>query len=125
MGTCVAGILVRRGKFLVEERLPIDTDPGYVAIPGGHLEGDESLEDALRREVREELGVGVRRMRPVSVGYHMASDGEKQRIHYFHVEKWRGAIRTREAKRLFWESKIGNLSALADRRAITRVLRLR
>jgi ADP-ribose pyrophosphatase YjhB (NUDIX family) len=30
---------------------------GWWTIPGGHIEGDETLEEAVRREVREETGV--------------------------------------------------------------------
>ena len=35
---------------------------GNIYLPGGHLEGEERAADALRREIREELG------RPCSVG---------------------------------------------------------
>ena len=32
-------------------------DPGFIAIPGGHTENEETPEEALRREMREELGI--------------------------------------------------------------------
>lgn len=32
-------------------------DDGFLGIPGGHLEADESFEGAARRELKEELGI--------------------------------------------------------------------
>ncbi|HHL39458.1 MAG TPA: NUDIX hydrolase [Deltaproteobacteria bacterium] len=48
--------LPRRGIVLIERRNP---PPGW-AIPGGFVDYGESLEDAARREAREETGLDVR-----------------------------------------------------------------
>lgn len=45
-------VLLTRRKF--------DPMKGYWDIPGGFLDMGESLEDGLRREIREELGVEIR-----------------------------------------------------------------
>jgi len=37
----------------------IGNHKGYLILPGGHLEFQESLEDCARREVQEETGVGI------------------------------------------------------------------
>lgn len=121
--TCVSGVLVRNGKFLAGKRRSSDSaDPGYIEIPGGHVETGESLHDALLREMKEELGIQVLKMERLRIGYHKTTDGERQRIYYFHVEKWKGKIRPTEAEMLYWEKNIGNLSAMADRRAIKEIL---
>ena len=83
---------------------------------------DESLEDALRREMKEELGIDVERAKLVQKSLYTASNGERQRIHYFHVKKWNGRIRSTEAERVYWESEISKLSVIPDRRAVQRVL---
>lgn len=120
----VAGILTKNGRFLVEERrLDDDANPGYVEIPGGHVDKGESLEEALKRELREELGIEVRRMSFVVSGLATASNGEKGRIHYFHVTSWHRRIRAREAERVYWETRIPILSISSDRRAVKRVLK--
>ena len=120
----VAGILMEGRKFLVEKRRDDDeADPGYVEIPGGHVDPGESLEDALRREMKEELGVDVERARLVQKSLATATNGERQRIHYFHVEKWKGKITSSEAERVYWESIVANLNISPDRRAVQRILR--
>ena len=52
------GALVRDGKVLLVQRSPqLRHHPGVWDLMGGRVEGDESLEDALRREALEELQV--------------------------------------------------------------------
>jgi 8-oxo-dGTP diphosphatase len=121
----VAGILMERGRFLVEKRRADDeADPGFVEIPGGHVNPDETLEEALRREMREELGIEVESARPLEKSLATATNGERQRIHYFHVDKWNGRIDSNEAERVYWESDVSNLSIIPDRRAVRRILRV-
>ena len=111
--------------FLVEKRRDDDeADPGYIEIPGGHLEPGESLENALRREMKEELGIEVESARLVHKSLARATNGERQRIHYFHVEKWRGKVESKEAERVYWESEVSNLSIHPDRIAVRRTLGL-
>ena len=97
-----------------------DADPGYVEIPGGHVNKGETLEDALRREMKEELGIDVEKAVLVEKGLYTATNGERGRIHYFHIEKWKGKIVSNEAERVYWESDVSNLSIPPDRRAVRR-----
>jgi len=41
-----------RSKVLV-----VEYNPGNFGLPGGHIEGDESPDEAMKRELREELGL--------------------------------------------------------------------
>ena len=120
----VAGILTKNRRFLVEKRrFDDEADPGYVEIPGGHVDKGESLEEALKRELREELGIQVKKMSFVANGLATASNGEKGRIHYFHVKSWHGRIVAREAEKVYWEKRVANLSIPSDRRAVERVFK--
>lgn len=47
-------ILLNEGKDKV---LLLKYNDGFVGIPGGHIEEGESLEDAISRELMEELGI--------------------------------------------------------------------
>jgi len=107
---CVSGIIISRGRVLVEKRRTDDAaDPGLVAIPGGHVEAGESVENAIIREMREELGISVKKTRFIGEESWVASDGERQRIHYFIIEEWEGKLSPQEAMSIFWESETSKL----------------
>lgn len=56
----VAAALVRAGAVLLCHRSPARTwYPDVWDLPGGHVEGGESPQAALRRELAEELGVDI------------------------------------------------------------------
>lgn len=121
---CVGGILIDRGRVLVEKRRKDDdADPGLVLLPGGHIESGESFRNALARELKEELGIHATNMIPVGVRYHVASDGERQRVHYFRVVKWSGRIKSLEAEEVYWESESDSLGNNAERRIVSNLLR--
>jgi 8-oxo-dGTP diphosphatase len=56
----VAGLLVEAGKvFLCHRAASRRWYPNVWDLPGGHIEGNESPAQALVRELREELGIGI------------------------------------------------------------------
>src|SRR5882672_9594455 len=56
----VAAIIRREGEILVTRRFDNVHLPGLWEFPGGKVEADETLEVALQREIREELGIEIR-----------------------------------------------------------------
>lgn len=60
----VAAVLVRQGKFLATQR-GYGEFRSYWEFPGGKIEAGESREEALQREIREELETDIR------VGEHL------------------------------------------------------
>ncbi len=53
----VAGVIVRGGRLLLTQRRPEQDFPFRWESPGGKVEDGETPEDALRRELWEEIGV--------------------------------------------------------------------
>jgi 8-oxo-dGTP pyrophosphatase MutT (NUDIX family) len=98
---CVAALVILDGAVLAEERkLTKKVLPGALALPGGHVERGEQAEDALRRELMEELGIAALDARHVCTLLHRSQ--EFRRLHYFAVTSWEGAIANHEAASLRW-----------------------
>ncbi len=55
----VCGVIWQEGKIFVARRKPEKSMGGYWEFPGGKIEEGESPEQALERELKEELGMQV------------------------------------------------------------------
>jgi 8-oxo-dGTP diphosphatase len=118
----VVGIVVRENKFLVECRRWDETiDPGIVCLPAGHVKPNESLEDALKREMMEELGIQVKEMKFVCSNFYVASNGEKQHAYCYIVTDYEGEPVCKAAQEIFWEDNIENLSLEVDKETVRKM----
>ncbi len=97
------GVLVRvDGAFLLTSRPVGKVYAGYWEFPGGKLEAGESVEQALRRELHEELGITIGAVTPwhvEMVDYPHAL----VRLHFCKVFDWTGELQMREAQEFCWE----------------------
>ena len=95
-----------------------------MALPGGHVEGRERPEDAVPRELWEELRIVPRRIAYVCTLLHRAQ--EFRTLHYFAVEEWEGELSNREAEGLMWVAldELSRLDLDVDRMAVAEYLRV-
>jgi 8-oxo-dGTP diphosphatase len=93
----------REGRFLLTSRPEGKVYAGYWEFPGGKFEAGESVEQALRRELHEELGItigAVHRWQQEVFDYPHAL----VRLHFCKVFDWQGAIQMREGQRMSWQA---------------------
>ena len=97
------GVLIRQdGSFLLTTRPPGKVYAGYWEFPGGKLEAGESVEQALRRELQEEIGIEISAAQPWKtemVDYPHAL----VRLHFCKVGHWSGLLQMREGQCSSWE----------------------
>ena len=94
-------VIERRGRMLICQRRAEDSFGGCWEFPGGQREAGESWEACLRRELREELGVSVRAIRPYSRMHHEFPDGTVF-FRVFRCALARGRPRPLDAQALRW-----------------------
>ena len=97
------GILFRPdGAFLLTSRPGGKPYPHYWEFPGGKLESGETVEQALTRELQEELGIQIGAVTPWKVEM-VDYPHALVRLHFCKVFKWSGALEMREAQSYSWE----------------------
>ncbi|MCY4448013.1 MAG: NUDIX hydrolase [Chloroflexi bacterium] len=85
---CVAGAIISSGEVLLVRRSPAARYyPDVWDLFGGHVEAGESLEEALRREAREELGIEIESFLPLGTVHDPVEPAD---ITIFAVTAWRG-----------------------------------
>lgn len=104
------GVLIRaNGDFLLTSRPVGKVYAGFWEFPGGKLELGETVEQALERELREELGIdigAVTRWREELVDYPHAL----VRLHFCKVSAWEKELVMREAQSFAWQRLPVNVS---------------
>ncbi len=82
----VGALIFEDGRLLIVERAS-DPFKGYWSLPGGILETGETLEEGVRREVREETGLEVEPLSVFEIFERIIRDAEgKAEFHYVVVD---------------------------------------
>lgn len=97
----VAGCLIAEGRVLLAQRPLHKAEGGLWELPGGKVEPGEGDAEALRRELKEELGIEVE-VGP-EVGRVQVEFPERDLLLVaYHVPDWRGSPEALEAPALEW-----------------------
>ncbi|HEU5293827.1 MAG TPA: NUDIX domain-containing protein [Burkholderiaceae bacterium] len=91
------------GRFLLTSRPLGKVYAGYWEFPGGKLEPGETVEQALQRELHEELGITIGTAQPWHVEL-VDYPHARVRLHFCKVYQWRGDFQMREGQAMVWES---------------------
>ena len=98
------GVLIKpNGDFLLTSRPLGKVYEGYWEFPGGKLEPGETVEEALRRELIEEIGITigtVQAWKVELVDYPHAL----VRLNFCKVFAWQGELHMREGQSFAWQT---------------------
>lgn len=100
----VAAAVVQRadGAFLLARRPEGKVYAGYWEFPGGKVEPGEQLEQALGRELHEELGIKVVSAVPW-ITRVFAYPHATVRLHFYRVFDWHGEPHAKESQGIRWQ----------------------
>ena len=98
------GVLIQPdGQFLLTSRPSGKVYEGYWEFPGGKLEAGESVEQALRRELQEEIGVTIACVHPWKVAM-VDYPHALVRLNFCKVFEWTGKLQMHEGQSFAWQS---------------------
>ena|SRR6185369_10896059 len=110
-GVTIDAVIARDGKILLIKR-GVEPFKGFWALPGGYVEWDETVEDAVKREVLEETGLTVKSLKLIGV-YSNPRRHPRQCIDVAYAAEIEGeVVAGDDATEFKWES-IKNISELA------------
>jgi len=81
-----AAVIRREGRVLLTRRPPGGPLGLQWEFPGGKIERGETVEQALVREIREELGVAVRPLQVLEIARHDYAGGPSVEVHFVRCE---------------------------------------
>ena len=102
MDVAVGVLIDAQGRFLLTSRPDGKVYAGYWEFPGGKFEPGETVEQALRRELHEELGITIGAIEPWHVEL-VDYPHARVRLHFGKVFQWSGEFQMREQQAMAWE----------------------
>ena len=97
------GVLLQGdGAFLLTSRPPGKVYAGYWEFPGGKLETGETVQQALARELHEEIGIVIEdcalwKVERVDYPHALVQ------LNFCRVTRWRGELQMREGQSFAWQ----------------------
>jgi len=97
------GILMQpNGDVLLAQRPVGKPYDGYWEFPGGKVEADESILEALKREFVEELGIRILSADPWCCVEHVYPHAHV-RLHFYISREWEGEPQSLEGQAFAWQ----------------------
>lgn len=105
-----AGVIRRGGQVLVGQRRKFDKHAFKWEFPGGKVEHGETPQQALVRELREELAIEATVGRELARYEHDYPNGSRVLLLFFEVSSFAGEVRGKVFEQICWT----NLHALPE-----------
>ena len=95
-------LIHKEDKYLLQDRIKKDWR-GYT-LPGGHIEPDESIVDAVIREMKEETGLTIRNPKLCGVK-QFPIEGGRYMVFLFSADEFEGELVSSEEGKMHWVDK--------------------
>ena len=95
MKQVVAAIIIQDSKIPICQRKEDQAMPLKWEFPGGKVERDEDLKDALHRELDEELGIDAVIGRKIAAIQHTYANGASLALYFYRVDQFKNEIENR------------------------------
>lgn len=120
----VAAIIVRGDEILCCQRTEHQALPLKWEFPGGKIEPGETPQQALRRELDEELGIAAEIGAQIAAVEHTYANGNSVQLQFFKVERFERELDNRIFRDICWveRRKMLELDFLDADREIVRQL---
>ena len=94
-------ILIKGNKTLLSRRFNTGWMDGYYSLIAGHIDGNESVFEAMIREAEEEAGIKITKndLKPVKVLHRMSSDATEYMDFFFLTDNWKGEPKILESNK--------------------------
>ena len=99
-----AAVIVKDNKYFIAKRNKDKHLGGYFEFPGGKQDEDETLEQTVIREIKEELNVDITVDRKLGEE-HYSDEKINVHLHYFFCTIIKGDIVLKEHEEAAWVSK--------------------
>ncbi len=103
MDVAVGVLIDSEGRFLLTSRPADKVFAGYWEFPGGKLEAGETVEQALKRELHEEIGIHIGAVHPWKIEL-IDYPHALVRLHFCKVFEWQGVFEMRERQTMAWQT---------------------
>ena len=103
MTTVVAGVIERDGRILIAQRSPDGHHPLKWEFPGGKVEPNETPEQALVRELEEELAIQARIAGEIMRYEYQYPGRSPILLIFYRIADWIGEPRNMQFAQIRWE----------------------
>ena len=99
----VAGLILQNNKLLICQRPNFKDHPLKWEFPGGKIKNDETSEEALIREINEELSINIINYEElISYNFNYKDLNKKVLIYFYLVNNFSGKVLNNFHKELKW-----------------------